>query len=317
MRSLLVRDDKPAVIILGHFSPQVQAQNGYAGPELLHNAVAQFYDIPHISAKGLLYDQYFERPDRVLSESYFGSHLINKDGHDMMADVVISYLMSQICTGWSAILGYSYSTPALIISGESGSGSGPAPVPFGGLGLRPNQEPGQSEKDGQESAGKTNPALEVPAMRLKDLPLHAKEFREVEPYCVSAADLVNPLPESIFYGSGWVTYHPPKNTIKEDRYYWYAEQPTSRLRVPLRIGAGDVGIYFLQQPMDKPAATAKCWVDDNTAGAKTLHGNAETEEPSATLQLIDHGVAAGSHFVECMLDGEKGGPPAPFKILAM
>ena len=38
----------PAVIILGHFSPQVQAQNGFAGPELLHNVAAQFYDVPHI-----------------------------------------------------------------------------------------------------------------------------------------------------------------------------------------------------------------------------------------------------------------------------
>lgn len=33
--------------------------------------------------------------------------------------------------------------------------------------------------------------------------------------------------------------------------------------------------------------------------------------------MIDHGVSRGSHFVECMIDGEKGGPPAPFKILAM
>ena len=48
VRSLLVRPDEPAVIILGHFSPQIQAQNGFAGPELLHTVVAQFYDVPHI-----------------------------------------------------------------------------------------------------------------------------------------------------------------------------------------------------------------------------------------------------------------------------
>lgn len=45
---MLVRPEMPAVIILGHFSPQVQAQNGFAGPELLHNVAAQFYDVPHI-----------------------------------------------------------------------------------------------------------------------------------------------------------------------------------------------------------------------------------------------------------------------------
>lgn len=48
VRSILVRPDKPAVIILGHFAPQVQAQFGFAGPELLHTVVAQFYDIPHL-----------------------------------------------------------------------------------------------------------------------------------------------------------------------------------------------------------------------------------------------------------------------------
>ncbi|KAJ9103196.1 hypothetical protein QFC21_002619 [Naganishia friedmannii] len=48
VRSILVRPEMPAVIILGHFSPQLQAQNGFAGPELLHTVVAQFYDVPHI-----------------------------------------------------------------------------------------------------------------------------------------------------------------------------------------------------------------------------------------------------------------------------
>jgi len=38
----------PAIIILGHFSPQIQAAHGFAGPELLHNVAAQFYDVPHI-----------------------------------------------------------------------------------------------------------------------------------------------------------------------------------------------------------------------------------------------------------------------------
>jgi hypothetical protein len=48
VRSILVRPEMPAVIVLGHFSPQIQAAHGFAGPELLHNVVAQFYDVPHI-----------------------------------------------------------------------------------------------------------------------------------------------------------------------------------------------------------------------------------------------------------------------------
>jgi hypothetical protein len=107
-------------------------------------------------------------------------------------------------------------------------------------------------------------------------------FREFEPFCVSASDLVSPLPPSIFYGSGWAVYHPPQNAVTEDRHYWYADKPESRLRIPLRIGAGDVGIYFLQSPPDKPFGTVRCWVDDNIGGAKTLVGtNDEIEEPMA------------------------------------
>lgn len=48
IRSILVRPDHPAVIVVGHFSPQNHQQHGFAGPDLWHSAVAQFYDIPHI-----------------------------------------------------------------------------------------------------------------------------------------------------------------------------------------------------------------------------------------------------------------------------
>lgn len=48
VRSILLRQDHPAVLILGHFSQQAQQEHGFAGPDQWHNAVAQFYDIPHI-----------------------------------------------------------------------------------------------------------------------------------------------------------------------------------------------------------------------------------------------------------------------------
>jgi hypothetical protein len=48
VRSVLLRPDQPAVIILGHFSPQIHQSYGYVGPEHWHNVVAQFYDVPHI-----------------------------------------------------------------------------------------------------------------------------------------------------------------------------------------------------------------------------------------------------------------------------
>lgn len=48
IRSILIRPDQPAVLVLGHFSPQVAQANGFAGPDHWHSLVAQFYDIPHI-----------------------------------------------------------------------------------------------------------------------------------------------------------------------------------------------------------------------------------------------------------------------------
>jgi len=48
VRSILMRQDHPAVLILGHFSPQAQREHGFAGQDHWHNVVAQFYDTPHI-----------------------------------------------------------------------------------------------------------------------------------------------------------------------------------------------------------------------------------------------------------------------------
>ncbi|KAK8850365.1 hypothetical protein IAR55_004283 [Kwoniella newhampshirensis] len=316
VRSVLVRPDQPAVIILGHFSPQVQAQNGFAGPELLHNVVAQFYDVPHISAKGVLYEQYLQTPDQARSAFYHDPNHANSNGHDLIADVLISYIMSQICAGWSAINGHSFDVPNLGTEGDSTAGS---PSLLGGVGLRKGM-PGQSPGDGSSAGSSLSDryiGLKVPLMRLNDRPHDVEHFREIEPFCVAASDLINPLPPSLFYGSGWHTYHPPKGAVHEDRHYWYAEQPTARLRIPLKLGAGDVGIYFMQSPPDKPLGSVKCWVDDNVAGSKELLGTAEVEDVIATLVMIDRGVARGSHFVECQLQGEPGGISPPFKILGI
>lgn len=48
IRSVLIREDQPAVVILGHFSPQMHHNVGFGGPEVWHNIVAQFYDVPHV-----------------------------------------------------------------------------------------------------------------------------------------------------------------------------------------------------------------------------------------------------------------------------
>ena len=58
IRSLLLRADLPAVIVLGHFSPQLQGEHGFAGPETLHAVVASFYDVPHLRYVNLFTHSY-------------------------------------------------------------------------------------------------------------------------------------------------------------------------------------------------------------------------------------------------------------------
>jgi hypothetical protein len=128
--------------------------------------------------------------------------------------------MSQICSGWLTLQGHAYDVPDLGIESD-GTGSGPSLL--GGVGLRkgiPGQKPGDGDSSGS-ALGDRYQGLRVPQARLMDRPSDAKDFREIEPFCVAANDLINPLPPSLFYGSGWKLYTPPKGAVKEDRHYWY------------------------------------------------------------------------------------------------
>lgn len=199
------------------------------------------------STKGLLYHDYLGNPEAARATFYTDPVLANPTGHDLIADVIISYMMQQICAGWAANMGHAFDVPYMG-GGERQESSNL----FGGIGLRKGV-PGQDPGDGQSlSATDLKMAsLKVPSARLSDRPSDILQFREIEPFCVSANDLINPLPPSLFYGAGWHAYHPGKGAQVEDRHYWYADQPTSKLRIPIKLGAGDVAIYYLQSPEDR------------------------------------------------------------------
>lgn len=234
IRSLLTRPDQPAVIILGHFAPQIQAQNGFAGPELLHTVVAQFYDVPHISAKGLLYHDYLANPEDARKTFFTDPILANAEGHQLIADVLISYLQSQICAGWAATMGHAFDVPYM----------GGAEQADGGL-LGGSRSAADEAAEGGSLAAKMK-AIRVPQAMLSDRPSDILRFREVKPFCVSANDLINPLPPSHFFGSGWMGHHPGKGGPNEEKHYWYSETAGSRFRVPIQLSAGDVAIYYIQ-----------------------------------------------------------------------
>jgi len=224
---------------------------------------------------------------------------------------------------------------------------------FGGVGQRKGAAPPTSNQD-KDALGDplgaikaaaaphpVYPQLRVPKSLINTRPDSGRHFQEVNPFCASANDLINPIPPSLFYGSGWFSYHPPMGSGQaEILHYWYSTQPTSKLRIPIVVGAGDVGVYFVKEPIGSgdggDGSAVECWVDDNYGGAVVIESGANV--PSSTpayvqfpyllplqanketifsLEIIDHMVTRGSHFVECMLLGVEGQGSAPFKIIGI
>ena len=187
------------------------------------------------SAKGLLYNDYISEPEDVRKEFFTDPILANAEGHQLIADVIISYIETQICAGWAATMGHAFDVPYM--------GSSETDL-LGGIKSDLSSEE-ELAAEGGGLAAKMR-ATRVPRSMLSDRPSDILRFREVAPFCVSANDLINPLPPSHFFGSGWYAHHPAKGRSREERHYWYAEIGGSKFRVPVTLSAGDVAIYYLQ-----------------------------------------------------------------------
>ncbi|KAJ7163359.1 hypothetical protein C8R46DRAFT_1103126 [Mycena filopes] len=330
VRSILIRPDEPAVLLLGHFSPDIHTAYGFNGPDQSHNIVAQFYDVPHISIKPMVYTDYMRDPDTI-SKYYADPVLASPLGHELLSDVLVGYLQHQICTAWGVATGTAFDAVPVRTSFEPPTGAaGDAPLPFGGAGLRKGPADQDGSVDGADAAKLAglpptsnlfHPALHVPRARIGTRPNDDTPFREIAPFCVSANDLINPLPPSLFYGSGWHAFHPNvgSSSINTKAHYWHSTLPTSKIRVPIMVGAGDVAVYYVKEPISAvgEGSAVACWVDDNYGGARTIENAADVPEATAALFYIDRFVASGSHFVECQLMGEEGQGVPIFKIIGI
>ncbi|KAJ8523328.1 hypothetical protein ONZ45_g165 [Pleurotus djamor] len=340
VRSLLLRPDQPAVIILGHFAPQIQAAFGFAGPDHSHNIVAQFYDVPHISTKPTLYPSYLASPSSI-SRYYQDAILASPSGHQIIADVLIAYMQQQICGAWDIAMGLAYDSDSDGLfdatQGKEGTQNANKGGLFGGLGHRkgvPEPEDAQKAKEGGDPLDPDarskhllplgDPVVRVPPARINSPPPGTvdKPYVEIKPFCVSANDLVNPLPPSLFYGSGWFVHHPTSgdgHAQNAAAHYYYSTLPLSKLRIPLQVNAGDIGIYFVKEKAGKAGfgegSAVECWVDDNYGGAHTLENAGDDE--GVVLEMIDRSVSTGSHFVECQLLGAEGEAVPPFRIVGV
>ena len=243
---------------------------------------------------------------------YADAILASTEGHQLLTDVLISYFQSQICAAWASATGTAHE--ALVGPGAPVAVSGQAKTPtdarglFGGVAQRKGAAGAAAPED--PDSGDTNvaaapavafaepgtrqvseqlyPNLKVPQARIGARPADyaGDPFAEVAPFCVSANDLINPLPPSMFSGSGWEVFHPPPGSaeLSSHAHYWYSSLPTSKLRVGLQVGAGDIGVYYLREPAaDIGLGSAiECWVDDNYKGAVVIENAAQIGDSQPT-----------------------------------
>ena len=246
----------------------------------------------------MLYPQYITNPTSITK--YFTDLILaNADGHQVLSDILIAYFQSQICTAWDIAHGESYESVPIVVSGADKEVHGL----FGGVGQRkkgvlPVVPPAQVvEPSNPQKASAPHPVypqLRVPSSLIDTRPNSPRAFEEIHPFCASANNLINPLPPSLFYGSGWFSYHPPTSVSSdtswssgaEHMHYWYSTLPTSKLRIPINVGAGDIGIYYVKEPMGRgdidEGSGVECWVDDNYGGARVIENAADVKESTPT-----------------------------------
>ena len=236
-----------------------------------------------------MYPQYIASPKSIMK--YFTDPILpNTAGHGVVAEVLIAYMQSQICTAWDIATGHSYESVPLATQ----AASEPKGL-FGGVGQRKGPPTPDQDQDvladvlGTEArkAGPIlppYPQLSVPPSLIGSRPETGRAFEEIRPFCASANDLINPLPPSLFYGSGWNAWHPDGNTGQSELlHYWYSTLPTSRLRIPITVGAGDIAVYYMKEPIggdNEEGSAVECWVDDNYGGARVIESGGDVGEPT-------------------------------------
>jgi len=93
-------------------------------------------------------------------------------------------------------------------------------------------------------------------------------------------------PPLLFYGSGWFACHPSTSAGSSLQSPAHSSLPTSKLRIPLQVGAGDIGIYYLDEPVFVvgKGSPVECWVNDNYGGARVVENAADVGEPTPRIR---------------------------------
>lgn len=285
LRTILQRPEAPAVLVLSTFAPRVQQDYGYLDAEVAHNAVARFYDVPHLSVKGLLYEDFLHNSSRVMDTHFVDPVLMNESGHTALADIIISYLQSEICSFMESVS----LTQEPITADASSSAKAARPIAVADEEVEgpPARFRGQIfHLDQDLAAGSGYDKIKrsenlwrrtgIPPFLMNDKPHELARFRDVKPYCITANNHLTPLPRKAFRGSGWLQKEGSRGNKKGS---WYSTKPGSRLRIPVEVSAGDIFVQYLRPPLGEGHGRARCWVDDNERNAVELVAGPPDAEP--------------------------------------
>ncbi|GMK57298.1 hypothetical protein CspeluHIS016_0401320 [Cutaneotrichosporon spelunceum] len=339
LRVLLEFETQPAVVILGSWAPLIAQDVGYADPQIVHLAIAVYYDIPYLSLKRVIFDHYTRFPHSTAKTFFLPDKLHpNARGHRLLADLLIAYLESELCMlnhfGLPAVpsLDETIATtkaPSLLVEGALGGHE--KPIDWTSL---PDNWATTFDKDQLAAIGKERrhfalpqtpysipffntfqPLSEVldPTKPDPPRPDHIMRFPQPALYCADANDPRHPMKP--VEHEGWEAWD-----WKGEKHYWVSSTVGARIRVNIKVTAGRVAIsYFRSKNYD--LGDANCWVDDNESGAVRLAGYWERTYNHPRVQYIDRNVTAGDHYVTCEVAKEtshKTNPDAHhFRIVAV
>ncbi|GHJ86394.1 hypothetical protein NliqN6_2796 [Naganishia liquefaciens] len=342
LRALLDLPSSPALIILGAWAPSVALDQGYADPQLVHLPIATYYDIPYLSLKRMVWESYLRWPGSVRKAFWVDDGLHpNVRGHRLLADILTAYLEYELCR--VSILGLPIPLDPIrtLATKDKFVSAIDISFPFDTPRMTDPRNPPEGWEQTFNDSAITAIAHE-PRRFLSKLSPYALPLSEIftplreivtdsspesdppnadalmhlvqpEMFCADANDPEHPMRPTD--ADGWEEY-----VWNNEKHYWVSDQVGARIRVDIKVAEGRIAVYYFRsQRYD--LGDAKCWVDDNEAGAKRLPGWWSKQYNVASVAYIDEKVTPGDHYVTCEIMQETSHPTNPdahhFRLVAV
>ncbi|KAG9101143.1 hypothetical protein FRC06_003321 [Ceratobasidium sp. 370] len=344
LRIVLEFPNEPAVLVVGAWGPQLSFDYGYMDPSVTHLPAVQYYDVPYLSIKPLLYVHHL-RYAHTVGETFWTKDYVhpNAAGHKVLGDITIAYLEKQLCL-----------LNNFGVLNETALGGGPTVRTLGSepandtdsfelVRLPPTPELVHNRTDDGETTDVAYPLLPDPKERISTLRLATpytvpptiigQALSELfspwnpdaplrtppapRPFCADANDEAHPLTPSDRYGGshGWA-----EHVAHGGKHSYAADDVGARIVVEVAVAEGRVAVFYFRSETYSPGV-AECWVDDNRKGAVKLYGHWDKKMNVPSVAYIDSLVTPGDHYVTCEIVKETANPnaekPYHFRIIAV